>query len=134
MSALVLDASAAIAWASPDETAPPALAQAITTQALAAPSLWPFEVYNVLLMLLRKGRLDDEAYAASHAALSALRVELEATSAERVVNAVSLLAQSHGLTLYDAAYLELAKRRRLPLATLDNDLIKAAKKEKVKLL
>lgn len=131
---LVVDASAIIACASPDETASPALTKAIATQQLIAPGLWPFEVHNVLHLLQRKGRLQGEAHAAALAVLVSLRVEIEPSSPALVAGAVTALAQTHGLTIYDAAYLELAQRRSLPLATLDGDLIKAAKKEKVKLL
>lgn len=131
---LVLDASAAIAWASPDETASPALAKSIATRGLAAPGLWPYEVHNVLHTLQRRGRLGAEAFAAAHAAITSLSVEIEHSSPERVAGAVTALAQAHDLTIYDAAYLELAKRRHLPLATLDSELIKAAKQEKVKLV
>jgi predicted nucleic acid-binding protein len=131
---LVLDASAAVAWASPDEAPPTALAEAIAASRCVAPALWAFEVHNVLLMLERRGRLDTAGYEAAVAALSALGVELESPSWAQVEHAVTRLARVHQLSIYDAAYLELAMRERLPLATFDGQLAKATRKEGVALI
>ena len=125
-SGLVLDASAAIAWASPDEAPPAVLAEAILASTCVAPALWLYEVHNVLLVLQRRGRLNDEGYASAGAALAALRVELEPPSWGQAELEISRLARSHALSIYDASYLELALRRRLPLATFDKSLRKAA--------
>lgn len=131
---LVLDASAAIAWASPDEAPPAALSEAILAGGCVAPALWIYEVHNVLLVLHRRNRLHDEGVAAASAALAALRVELEPPSWGLVEHEVARLARSHALSIYDAAYLELALRRRLPLATFDHALRKAAAKAEIALV
>lgn len=126
---LVLDASAAICWASPDEAPPAALVDALEAGGCLAPALWVYEVHNVLLVLHRRKRLSDEGHAAASAALAALSVELENPSWGLVAHETSRLASDHDLSVYDAAYLELALRRRLPLATLDDALRDAASAE-----
>jgi predicted nucleic acid-binding protein len=131
---LVLDASAAVCWASPDEAPPAALADAIAAGGCLAPALWAYEVHNVLLVLQRRKRLTSEGHAAAHAALAALGVELETPTWGLVEHAVLHLARKHALSVYDAAYLELAMRRRLPLATFDQLLRKAALAENIALV
>jgi predicted nucleic acid-binding protein len=131
---LVLDASAAVAWASPDEAPPAALAEAVAAARCVAPGLWAYEVHNVLHVLARRGRLDTAGYEAAVSALAALDVELESPSWAQVEHAVTRLARLHGLSIYDAAYLELALRERLPLATFDSDLARAARKEGLALI
>ena len=126
---LVIDASAAICWASPDEAPPIPLADAIARGGCIAPALWLYEVHNVLLILQRRNRIDSNGYDAACMALAALGVELETPAWQAVEHDVLRLARAHGLTVYDAAYLELALRQRLPLATLDQALRKAAAAE-----
>lgn len=97
------------------------------------PSLWRWEVGNVLLMAERRKRITQ---AESHRHLNSLQslpVESDDNAWREAWNATPLLARKHQLTLYDAAYLELAIRRGVPLGTLDMDLRKAAKAEGVKL-
>ncbi len=130
---LVLDTSAAVCWAPPDEAPPAALADAIEAGGCVAPALWVYEINNVLLVLQRRKRLTDEGHAAASAALAALGVELETPAWGQVAHEVSRLARNHSLSVYDAAYLELALRRRLPLATLDQALRKAATAEAIAL-
>lgn len=129
----MLDASATIAWASPDEFPSPGLAEIIATHRVVAPALWAYEVQNVLHLLRRRKRLVGDDWLATFAAISALAIELEPPVRERIGKETSSLAEAHGLTIYDASYLELAQRRSLPLATLDNELRRAAKQLKVKL-
>lgn len=131
---LVVDASAAIACAAPDESPSPGLREALRTGMLIAPALWPFEVYNVLWMLRRRSRMTVADYDMALEMVGGFRVELDPPLVERVKQDVLALATEHSLTVYDASYLELSVRRGLPLATLDTDLIKAAKKAKVKLI
>ncbi|MGH8456243.1 MAG: type II toxin-antitoxin system VapC family toxin [Stenotrophobium sp.] len=134
MEAMVFDASAAIACAVPDESPPNAIRNAARMRPLIAPCIWPFEAYNVLWMMRRKARMTEADYAMALAMIGGFCVELDAPLLDRVRIDVMALATEHTLTVYDASYLELAQRRRLPLATLDNDLRKAAKKVKVKLI
>lgn len=130
----VLDSSAALARAAPDETLPQEVRRRIETDTPVAPALWPFETVNGLEIMRRRGRLDSEALADALDALRLLPIEIEPPDFERNAGAVLPLARQYGLTVYDAAYLEIAKRRRLPIATLDDGLRRAAKKVRVKVL
>lgn len=130
----VLDASAAIAWASPDEQPSAALSEAVASGAAVAPALWPYEVHNVLLVLRRRGRLTDDDWALCSDALRVLPVEIEPPDRAGIQDAVTELAHAQNLTVYDAAYLELARRRGLALATLDEVLRKAARRLRIGLI
>ncbi|MBI2748337.1 MAG: type II toxin-antitoxin system VapC family toxin [Burkholderiales bacterium] len=130
----VLDSSAALARAAPDETLPQEVRRRIETDTPVAPALWPFETVNGLEIMRRRGRLDSEALADALDALRLLPIEIEPPDFERNAGAILPLARQYGLTVYDAAYLEIAKRRRLPIATLDDGLRRAAKKARVKVL
>lgn len=134
MAEFVLDASAAIAWVSPDESPPAVLSAAIGAGAVVVPALWLYEVHHVLHMLRRRGRISDDDYADSASVIKALRIEVDALERRRIETELPQLAKSLNLTVYDAAYLELALRRRIPLATLDDALRKAATKAKIKLI
>jgi predicted nucleic acid-binding protein len=76
---------------------------------------------------IRRGRISEAAGASFIKDVQALPVRVDAESEERVCGAVFLLACQHGLSVYDAAYLELAMRRGLPLATLGAELARAAR-------
>lgn len=91
-----------------------------------APALWWFEIRNVLVVNERRGRITAAATAAFLNDVSRFAVIIDRTPDEAVVMA---LARQHRLTVYDAAYLELAQRERLDLATLDADLAEAARRE-----
>ncbi|MGD0901445.1 MAG: type II toxin-antitoxin system VapC family toxin [Terracidiphilus sp.] len=129
----VLDASITAAWALPDETS--VLADNLLTQAqtdgAVAPSLWWYEIRNILLIAERRKRItaaDADAFLRSLARLD-IRIE-EPGNGWGVLR----LARSHLLSVYDAAYLELALRESLPLGTLDRDLARAAKQENISVL
>ena len=128
----VLDASSAVAWAlgEPDSRAVLARERLRTDQALA-PTLWWFELRNALLANERRGRLTESRTANFLQALSELPVSLDRSPNEAAMLA---LARRHGLTVYDAAYLELATRENLSLATLDGPLAAAARAEGVPVL
>ena len=130
----VLDSSAALARAAPDETLSQTVLRLLESDNAVAPALWPFETLNGVEMMRRRGRLDDEAASDALEVLRLLPVEVEPADFQRTLHAVLPLARKHGLTVYDAAYLELAKRRRLPLATLDDQLRTAARKVRVKVV
>ncbi len=125
---LVLDGSAALAWCFADERTPPlmALLDRVGEAGAEAPTLWPLEVTNGLLMAQRRKRLSADERDAMIGFLRDLPVALDHASAAQAWGATALLAERHRLTLYDATYLELALRRDLPLATLDTALRKAA--------
>ena len=132
----VVDSSIALTWCFEDEAtqAADALLLRLANDGAYAPSLWPLEVLNVLVMAQRRGRLSSAARQERIALLNALPVILDTETGEQAWTITNLLAEQHGLTLYDAAYLELAQRHSLPLATLDADLRAAAKALGVELL
>jgi predicted nucleic acid-binding protein len=98
------------------------------------PQLWRLEVANVLEMGVRRGRTDAAFRDATVADLELLPIQIDPDTEKYAWRATMRLAASHRLTLYDAAYLELAMRRGLPLATLDRELRAAATAENIILL
>jgi predicted nucleic acid-binding protein len=136
VAAFVIDASVAISGLSPDERHPKCveLTEEAAQLGAAAPAIWPFEVMNVLGIKRRRGLMSAEAHRWTMRSLRAMNVAIDAADLLNVSIAANTLAESHLLTLYDAAYLELARRLRLPLATLDRRLAAAAAREGVALL
>jgi predicted nucleic acid-binding protein len=126
---LVIDNSVALAWCFEDEHTQPImdLLDRVAQNGAVAPSLWPLEALNALLMAERRKRLDGKRRQRLAGFLRGLPVLLDTETADQAWTTTARLAERHRLTLYDAAYLELAQRRRLPLATLDEDLIAAGK-------
>ena len=128
MSRFVIDASAVLSWCFPDEDE--ALAQHIAIRfqrgdTAVAPSFWPHEVLNALLMGEKRQRISKGLTQAFLLDLAQLPVRLELSLAGITFERIQRLSRAHGLTAYDAAYLDLALDRNLPLATLDEDLIRA---------
>jgi predicted nucleic acid-binding protein len=125
----VVDNSVALAWCFEDEHTQPImdLLDRVAETGAVAPSLWPLEALNGLLMAERRRRLDTKRRQRLAGFLRDLPVTLDAETADQAWTATARLAERYRLTLYDAAYLELAQRRKLPLATLDQDLIRAGK-------
>lgn len=101
---------------------------------MLVPAHWTVEVVNVLLMAERRGRIGTADLDLFMTELSGFAVASERAPSMLAATTVRSLAVQHRLTAYDAAYLELALRRRLPLATLDTDLASAARAENVPLL
>lgn len=99
-----------------------------------APALWRWEVGNVLLMAERRKRITAAESQHHLQLLQSLPVDLDENAWWEAWDATPRLARKHHLTLYDAAYLELAVRRGLPVGSLDTELRKAAKAEGLKLL
>jgi predicted nucleic acid-binding protein len=133
---LVIDSSAALAWVYSEETTE-AIAEVLarmTARGAWVPALWRLEVANVLQMSVRRGRHDAAFRDAALADLAVLPISIDADTDRQALGATLRLAARHRLTLYDAAYLELAQRRGLPLATLDQELRDAAAAEGVILL
>ena len=98
------------------------------------PAHWPTEVMNGLVVAVRRNRIDLDRVARFAADLASLAIRIEPAHAPGAWNSVIGLATKHKLTVYDAAYLELAQRTGLPLATLDDDLREAAQAEGVALV
>ena len=126
--AFVLDCSMTMAWVFSDEADEftEALRESLLKENAVAPVLWPIEVGNVLLVAMRRGRIAREDWVRIRDDLSALPIDIDPDSYERVLDTVLPIADEYGLSVYDAMYLELALRRGLPLATLDRKLVEAA--------
>jgi predicted nucleic acid-binding protein len=130
---MVLDSSIVGCWCFPDERSSIvdlAFVQLGLDEAIV-PVLWWFEVRNVLVINERRGRINQTGSAAFLADLEKLPISFDRQSDSETVLA---LARAHRLTVYDAAYLELALRADAPLATLDQQLVRAARTARVPLL
>jgi len=137
VSRFVVDASVVLTWCFPDENA--AMAQHVAGMfkqgdTAVAPSFWPHEVLNALLAGERRKRISKELVRGFLNDLSTLPIVLERFPAGVVFARIQRLSREHGLTAYDAAYLDLALDSGLALATLDEDLARAAKKARVRLV
>jgi predicted nucleic acid-binding protein len=133
----VVDASIGIAWVHPSQatTQSQALLDLVAGGAVVrAPALWPLETANALLVLTRRGKLTKEERAGALAALAHLSVVLDYEMSALAFGQLSDLATRHALSVYDAAYLELALRTKLAIACKDGPLRTAAKRARVKLL
>jgi predicted nucleic acid-binding protein len=124
----VLDSSVALTWCFEDERTPAtiALLERVAESGALAPGLWPLEAMNGLLVAERRGRLDPGRRHRLAGLLRALPISLDDETASQAWSATIGLAERFALSAYDAAYLELTERHRLPLASLDGDLRAAA--------
>jgi len=134
--AFVVDCSIAMAWLFNDEATPKtaALLNRLATETALVPAWWFIEITNVLAMAERKGRITPAQSDAFIADLGKLGIERDDAAPDRAFTHLLALCRMHRLTSYDAIYVDLAVRRNLPLATLDLDLRKTAKKLGVSLL
>jgi predicted nucleic acid-binding protein len=133
----VLDSSVTMAWFFEDETASSTdtLLDELNREGRAVVAMhWALEVTNTLLMGERRKRCSAADSAHFLDILDSLPIETDEDTADKAVTTTMALARNNGLTLYDAAYLELAMRRKLPLASLDKDLRAAARKNGVECL
>lgn len=128
MGGLVLDASVTLAWFFKDEADPYADAVAARFPGVQAvvPAIWPLEVANAVLMGERRNRSTEAQAARWLGYLNSLPIVVDDEAPDRAWSDLLRLARAQGLSVYDAAYLELALRRALPLATLDDKLKAAA--------
>jgi predicted nucleic acid-binding protein len=127
----VLDCSATLPWifASEATTATDRLLDQLSAGAKAwVPSLWHLELGNVLLGAQRRGRMDRAGIEKFFSSLAVYDIEVDGETNALAWSKTFGLAEKFGLTMYDAAYLELALRRGLPLASLDGQLRAAMKK------
>jgi predicted nucleic acid-binding protein len=136
MAVFVLDASATLPWCFEDESTPrtDALLDRLRSddQCITA-AHWPTEVSNGMWMAVRRRRIPSEKLSLFWDALAALPIRVELPLSAEQAKSVLALCQRYELTVYDAAYLELAKRNDLALATLDAALMRAASSEGVTL-
>lgn len=129
-SRVVLDASVAVAWCFEDEKTPyndRLLSYVEDGGEAVVPSVWPLEVGNALLMAERRGRLTPAQSTLFLEKLGDFNIAMDPTPISRAFGRIFDEARQWNLTVYDAAYLELALRQGLRLATVDNHLKKAAK-------
>jgi predicted nucleic acid-binding protein len=137
MPGFIADASAALPWCFVEEATPwtEALLDRLRGgEEIVVPAHWPIEVMNGLVMAVRRSRIDLDRVIRFASDLSWLAIRIQPPYAPAVWNTLIQVATKHRLTMYDAAYLELALRTGLPVATLDGDLQKAAHAEHVALL
>lgn len=132
----IVDCSYAMTWCFRDEATPATtdLLRRLSTDAALVPGLWFLEVSNVLALAEKKKRIKPVQTAEFIAMLRTLDLQVDDAASARSFNEVLPLCRAHDLTSYDAVYLELATRRRLPLATLDEQRTRAAKKLGVKII
>jgi predicted nucleic acid-binding protein len=124
----VLDTSISASWAFQDEQDPRADAAfvRIKSEEAVVPSLWWFEIRNILVVNERRKRIKESDTGVFLRDLAGLRIRVDREPEESVV---LKLARTHRLSVYDASYLELALREAIPLATLDAELTAAARAE-----
>jgi predicted nucleic acid-binding protein len=127
---LVLDASVAAAWCFEDETTPQTerIALAIEQDRAFVPALFPFEIANVLLAAERRKRISRADVDRQLELFSNMPLLIDMETMGRVWDETLTLARAEKLTVYDAAYLELARRTGSALATLDGELAAAARR------
>lgn len=127
MPSFVLDCSVTLPWFFADEADGYAdgILHLLASEEATAPAVWPLEVVNGLVGAERRGRLTSDDVSSALAMLGELEIAVEQETP--ALTAVLAVAREYRLTAYDAAYLELAMRRNLPLATNDRDLAAAAK-------
>jgi predicted nucleic acid-binding protein len=137
MAIFVIDASATLPWCLKDEESAwtiGLLRRLSTGDRIVVPAHWATEVSNGLLMATRRKRIPEGRAALFWDELAILPISAETPLSPRQAKEVLILCDRHGLTVYDAAYLELARRTGFPLATLDGALCRAAPIEGVSLI
>ena len=125
---VVIDSSVTLAWCFADErtSAVDAVLTQVAETGAMVPSLWRLEIANALQMAVKRKRIDATFRDASLADLRALAIDIDPETDQQAWTATLRLADRFQLTLYDAAYVELAQRLTLPLATLDQEMRVAA--------
>ena len=132
----VVDNSVVMSWCFKDETNRYAdsVLDKLTDASAVVPSIWPLEVVNVLLVAERQKRLSESDSARFLTLLFQLPIVVEYERPEMMMKELLALARVNDLSSYDASYLDLAMRKGIPIATLDNKLIKAARRIDVPIL
>lgn len=123
----VLDNSVLIAWAFEEASDyANSVGDSLASSVARVPSIWPLEFANALLVGQRRGRLSESEAGRLRDFVLCLPIEVVRDHVPRVLKDLLALAREHGLSAYDASYLDLAMREGLPLASLDGRLIAAA--------
>lgn len=135
MSAVVIDASVALAWCFPDEASAYAerVLLALEGRVMRVPALWAVEVSNALLVAERRRRIRPAEIQQFLSLLDGLTITLDSLSLTESVGNLLPLGRVHGLSAYDAAYLDVALRHGTPLASLDRRLCEAAIKSGIEI-
>ncbi len=128
MSGFVLDCSVGMAWCFEDEADryADAVLDRLVEESALVPPLWPLEIANVLVVAERRRRLSKSDSARFLELVGALPIEVDTATPDPFH--LLAVAREHGLSAYDAAYLALAMREGIPLATRDRALGKAARR------
>jgi predicted nucleic acid-binding protein len=136
LTSFVLDTSVALTWVFKDEAAPETDVLEIEAKNHGAiiPWLWYFELGNALLVAEKRNRIKKEGVKLHLEIIGMLSLTTESEMSIRSLEKIMSLARDHQLTVYDAAYLELALRHGIPLATKDKDLRAAARELKIPVL
>jgi predicted nucleic acid-binding protein len=137
VSRFVVDASIILTWCFPDENAAAAARVGLIFKqggTAVAPAFWPHEILNALLVGEKRKRISTDLVRTFLADLATLPIVLESFPADAVFLRIASLSRHYGLTAYDAAYLDLAQVNGLPLATLDEALMRACRKTGVALI
>ncbi|HOO46643.1 MAG TPA: type II toxin-antitoxin system VapC family toxin [Deltaproteobacteria bacterium] len=132
----VIDNSVVMSWCFKDEknNYSDQILDKLEFSTAIVPSIWPLEVGNVLLVAERKNRLIQADSIRFIALLTELPIVVEPESPGRMMNEIVNIARAYNLSTYDASYLDLAMRKGISIATLDKNLLKAAKQSKVSLV
>ena len=133
---LVIDASMAVAWLFSDERSevPQTVLRRVATEGALVPSLWRLEIANVLRNAVRRKRCDSGYATRCLQRLARLPIVVDPETDAQAWGLTRQLSTEQDLSVHDAAYLELAIRRRRPLATCDTALMKAGRKAGVDVL
>ena len=128
MSGFVLDCSVAVAWFLRDEASDRAegVLLRLREETALAPQLWPYELANALWSAQRRGRIEEAGARLALETAGQLPIAIRFRDASEIFSGLPPLARRFGLSVYDAAYLDLALGTGLPLATLDDRLARAA--------
>lgn len=138
MTAFVLDNSVAMRWLLAsnkvsDQRYAESVLRSLSNAEAVVPNLWHLEAANVLLSAANRKALEISAVERLTVQLENLPITVDTLTANQVLGHTMSLAKAYRLSSYDAAYLELALRESLPLATLDKDLLKAARRSDIEI-
>jgi predicted nucleic acid-binding protein len=132
----VVDNSVVMTWCFNDKANKysDAILDSLNTSTAFVPSIWPLEVGNILLVAERRKRLREADSIRFIALIAELPIVIEQEQPERMMKDILALARKHKISTYDASYLDLAMRKGIPIASLDKDLRKAARRSRVAIL
>jgi len=136
LTAIVVDASVALAWCFPDEASEyaDAVLVALEGRRILVPAVWPLELTNAVIVAERRKRISPPEIRRFVELLEGLTIDEDSLPVAGSVSNILPLAREYGLSAYDTAYLDVAIRYGAPLATLDAGLAKASRRAGIELL